>query len=218
MIAEIWSFFVKGGILMIPLLLCSIISIGIIIEKLITLRKKKILLPEVISVIESISTEKDIQLAMNVCQKHPGILSNLIKLVLTHNANNYFRMREELSDSGRQEIRVLEKGLGILETIATITPILGLLGTVFGMIKVFNVISSKGVGDPSLLSGGISEALITTAVGLSIGIPALIFYNFFTGIAENIILDMEKISNDLMKKILSFKNTDLTRSDSGDTQ
>ncbi|MDD3050210.1 MAG: MotA/TolQ/ExbB proton channel family protein [Candidatus Cloacimonetes bacterium] len=208
MILQIWTLLEKGGILMIPLFLCSVAALSIIIEKIVSLRKAKILLPEIISIIENMSSEKDIPIALSVCDKQKGILSNLIRQVLLHKGSDYIQMREELSDRGRQEIRTLEKGLDILETIATITPILGLLGTVLGMIKVFNVISAKGIGDPALLSGGISEALITTAVGLSIGIPTLIFFNYFTRKTENIILDIEKISNDLMRKILSYRQSD----------
>ncbi|MFC1897996.1 MotA/TolQ/ExbB proton channel family protein [Candidatus Cloacimonadota bacterium] len=205
MFTGIWSFLIKGGLLMIPLIICSVLSIAIIIEKFLTLKKDKVIVPEVTSVVENISSTKDIPLALKVCEKYPSVLSNLIKLVLTHKGTSYTLMREELSDSGRQEIRVLEKGLGILETIAAVAPVLGLLGTVVGMIKVFSVISVQGVGEASALSGGISEALITTAVGLSVGIPALIFYNYFTSKAEELILDIENISNTLLKKLISFR-------------
>ena len=205
MFTEIWSFLVKGGFLMIPLIICSILSLAIIIEKFITLKKNKVIVPEVTSVVENIGSTEDISLALKVCEKYPSVLSSLVKLVLNHKGSSYTLMREELSDSGRQEIRVLEKGLGILETIAAVAPVLGLLGTVVGMIKVFSVISVQGVGEASALSGGISEALITTAVGLSVGIPALIFYNYFTSKAEELILDIENISNNLLKKIISFR-------------
>ena len=208
MFTQIWLFLVKGGVLMIPLLICSILSLAIVIEKLFTLKKSKVIIPEVKSVVENISSEDDIPLALSVCSKHQGVLSNLIILVLSHKKTSHAIMREELSDSGRQEIRSLETGLGILETVAAIAPVLGLLGTVLGMIKVFSVISVQGVGEASALSGGISEALITTAVGLSVGIPALIFYNYFSSKAEALILDIENICNILLKKINSFQTKD----------
>lgn len=206
MLTEIFNFMQKGGYLMIPLAICSILSLAVIIEKIFTLRTSKVILPEIKSVINSISSEEDIKLAINVCDQHKGVLSNIMKLVLQHKGKTYLTMREELSDSGRQEVRVLEKGLIILETIAAVTPILGLLGTVVGMIKVFNVISIQGVGEASALSGGISEALITTAAGLTVGIPALIFYNYFSKKTENLILDIENISNNLLKKIIEFRS------------
>lgn len=206
MFEEIWSLFLRGGILMIPIALSSLVSLEVIIEKLITLRRKKIIIPEVKSVINSVSSEDDLSLAISVCEKHQGVLSNLMRIVLRQEGASYEHRREELSDRGRQEIRSLERGLGVLETIAAVTPILGLLGTVLGMIKVFQVISIQGVGEASALSGGISEALITTAAGLSVGIPALIFYNYFSRKAENLILDIENLSNRLLNKMEAFRN------------
>lgn len=206
MFEEIWSLFLKGGVLMIPIALSSLISLEVIIEKIITLRRNRIIIPEVKSVINSVSSEEDLPLAISVCDKHEGVLSNLMKIVLKQEGTTYEHRREELSDRGRQEIRGLERGLSILETIAAVTPILGLLGTVLGMIKVFQVISIQGVGEASALSGGISEALITTAAGLSVGIPALIFYNYFSRKAENLILDIENLSNSLLNKMEAFRN------------
>ncbi|MDA3814211.1 MAG: MotA/TolQ/ExbB proton channel family protein [Candidatus Cloacimonetes bacterium] len=206
MLIEIFEFLQKGGYLMIPLAICSVLSLAVIIDKLLNLRTKKIIVPEIKSVVTSLTSEDDITLALSVCDQHKGVLSNLMKLVLQHKGTTYLAMRNELSDNGRQEVRVLEKGLVILETIAAVTPILGLLGTVVGMIKVFNVISVQGVGEASALSGGISEALITTAAGLTVGIPALIFYNYFSKKTEDLILDIENISNNLLKKIIEFRS------------
>ncbi len=206
MFIEIFEFLQKGGYLMIPIAICSVLSLAVIIEKIINLRTKKIIVPEIKSVINSLTSEDDVTLALSVCDQHKGVLSNLMKLVLQHKGTTYLAMRDELSDNGRQEVRILEKGLVILETIAAVTPILGLLGTVVGMIKVFNVISVQGVGEASVLSGGISEALITTAAGLTVGIPALIFYNYFSKKTEDLILDIENISNNLLKKIIEFRS------------
>jgi len=207
MFLEIVEFLQKGGYLMIPIAICSVLSLAVIIEKLINLRSNKIIVPEVKSVVSSLTSEDDIKLALSVCDQHKGVLSNLMKMVLQHKGTSYLAVRDELSDNGRQEVRVLERGLVILETVAAVTPILGLLGTVVGMIKVFNVISVQGVGEASALSGGISEALISTAAGLTVGIPALIFYNYFSKKTEDIILDIENISNNLLKKIIAFRST-----------
>lgn len=205
---DIWIMLQRGGIIMVPLVLCSIISLAIIIEKIITLRKKKIINPEIVSVIENIKSNADIDLAVSICEKHKGVFSNIIQIGLNNVEKTREQVKELFIDQGRQETRALERGLGILETIAAIAPLLGLLGTVIGMIKVFNVISVQGVGQAEALSGGISEALITTVVGLSIGIPTLVFYNYFTDKAEDIILDIEKFSNDLVHRIGLFKNSD----------
>ena len=96
-------------------------------------------------------------------------------------------------------MRVLERGLVMLETIAAAAPLLGLMGTVIGMIKVFNVISQQGIGQASVLSGGISEALITTVTGLAIGIPALVAFNYFTNKAESLVMAIEKHSATLLR-------------------
>lgn len=199
------GFLDKGGILMYPLLLCSIVSIWVFIEKLITLARKRVIKPEIVDVIENIKSCEDIPLALSICEKNKGVFSNIMKVGLLNINLPHDEMKQELENQGRQEIRKLEKGMVLLETISAITPILGLLGTVIGMIKVFNVIALEGVGSASMLSGGISEALITTATGLSIGIPTLVFYNYFTQKAENLILDIEKISNEFLKKLKNFQ-------------
>lgn len=195
------TFLAKGGIIMYPLLLCSIIGLTIIVEKLFSLRRNKILIPEIISVVDNINSLQDIQLATNICKKNKGPLASIILTGLENQDQNMEEIKELINDEGRQQVRVLERGLPILETVASISPLLGLLGTVLGMIKVFTVISTKGTGQASLLAGGISEALITTATGLVIGIPLLVAFNYFTDRSENYILDIEKYSTKLLQKI-----------------
>ena len=111
------------------------------------------------------------------------------------------RATEIVEDVGRQETQKLNRGLRVLETIAAVAPLMGLLGTVLGMIKVFEVIQLYGVGQAAALSGGISEALLTTACGLFIGIPALIFYNYFANKTESLALNIEKHSIELLNKL-----------------
>ena len=131
-------------------------------------------------------------------EDHIVALSNnspLGKILATGLINrNYPReiMKESIEEVGHQVIHELERYLNTLGTIASITPLLGLLGTVIGMIKVFAAITTQGVGNPSVLAGGISEALITTAAGLSIAIPTLIFYRFFRGRVDELVLKMEE--------------------------
>jgi biopolymer transport protein ExbB len=102
-------------------------------------------------------------------------------------------MKEAIEDTGRQVVQELERFLNTLGTIASITPLLGLLGTVIGMIKVFTAITSLGVGNPTVLAGGISEALITTAAGLSVAIPSLMFYRYFRGKVDALVLKMVEV-------------------------
>jgi biopolymer transport protein ExbB len=199
--ADVVAYLSRGGIVMIPLLLCSIIGLTIVVEKSISLRKKKILIPEIISIIDSISSLEDVKLATNICEKNRGPLANIILVGLKNQILLMDDIKELTMDQGRQEVRFLERGLSVLETVAGIAPLLGLLGTVIGMIKVFNVISIQGAGQASLLAGGISEALITTATGLVIGIPMLVAFNYFANRAENFVMDIEKNTATLLQRI-----------------
>ncbi len=200
---------------MIPLILSSILVVTIIIERSFMLRKKKILIPEIINVIETIKKPEDVHLAISICQKKKGAFSNIIQLGLENKFLPKYELKELITDQGRQEVRTLEKGLVILETVAGISPLLGLLGTVIGMIQVFNVISQQGLGQTQALSGGISQALITTVVGLSIGIPSLVVYNYFTDKAENLIMDIEKFTTQLLRKLSTFQADSNAENSSG---
>ena len=201
---NVWEFLVKGGIIMIPLFLCSISALAITIERFVALRRRKVIVPEVVSVLENVKGVNDLGLAASICEKHHGPFANIIRISLENHGLPREEIKEALLDQGRQEIHHLEKGLGALETIAGIAPLLGLLGTVLGILKVFKVISVMGVGQATALAGGISEALITTIAGLFIGIPALVAYNYFTNRAETLVLEIEKYSNRLLNKIGSF--------------
>ncbi len=208
-ILEAWNFLVRGGIIMIPLGLCSLIGLAIVIEKFYSLRENKVLIPEIVSVLENIQSEKDLRLATSICEKHQGPFSNIILTVLRHAELDKEDLKELVEETGRQEVRELERGLVALETIAGVAPLLGLLGTVIGILKVFNVISEIGMGQAAALSGGLSEALITTIIGLSIGIPALVFNNYFVDKAENLILEIERYSSALILKMKAQKNSSL---------
>jgi len=197
-------FLKKGGVIIYPLILCSIICLAVVIEKLLTLRRKKVIIPEIVSLIENIKGVDDIGLALSICEKHKGPFPTIIRVGLEKRDKTKEEIKEALIDQGRQEVRHLERGLGILETVAGIAPLLGLLGTVIGILKVFNIISVMGVGQATALAGGISEALITTIVGLSIAIPAVVVFNYFSNKAENFVLEIEKHSTGLLTTLTSF--------------
>jgi len=138
---QVWLFLVKGGIIMIPLALCSILGLAIVVEKFFSLRQKKVMIPEIVSVLDNIKGSEDVGLAMSICEKYEGPFANIIRTALENRELSKDELKEALLDQGRQEVRTLERGLVVLETIAGITPLLGLLGTVIGILKVFNVIS-----------------------------------------------------------------------------
>ena len=199
-----WETILDGGVMMIPLSLCSVFVIAIIFERWYSLRRKKVIKPETISIIEKINSDEDVKMALSLCRESNDSFSNIICTALLSQKTNSEEIKELIEEQGRGEVRRLEKGLVILETIAGIAPLLGLLGTVIGMIEVFDVITVAGTAKTAALSGGISEALITTVAGLSIGILALVFFNFFTNRAENLILEIEKYSSRLLQKMKNF--------------
>jgi biopolymer transport protein ExbB len=202
---NILEFLAKGGIIMYPLFLCSIAALAVIIEKSISLRRRQVIVPEVVSVLDNLKGPNDFGLAVSICEKHHGPFANIIRTSLENHALPREELKETLLDQGRQEVHQLERGLGVLETVAGIAPLLGLLGTVLGILKVFEVISVMGVGQATALAGGISEALITTIAGLFIGIPALVAYNYFAHRAEGLVLEIEKYSNRLLNKISALQ-------------
>jgi len=201
---NVMIFLSKGGIIMYPLLLASVIALAIVIEKSISMRRKKIVIPEITSILDNIKSREDIGLAVAICEKHKGPFASIIKAGLENNDLPRDEIKEILVENGKQEVHKIGKGLSLLETIGGIAPLLGLLGTVIGILKVFNVIQMMGVGQAPAMAGGISEALITTIAGLSIGIPAVVAYNYFISKSEGLILEMEKYSSRLLNRISSF--------------
>jgi biopolymer transport protein ExbB len=200
-----WETIVQGGVLMVPLAACSVLALWVVVDRAFHLRASRVMEPEIVGVIDSLEEPGDIPLARSICDRHPGPFAAIVRVALDNRERPREELRELIEDQGRQEVARLERGLGLLETVAGIAPLLGLLGTVFGMIQVFEVVSQQGVGQAQSLSGGISQALITTAAGLSIGIPALVGYNYFVGKAERLVLDMEGHTNRLVQKILRFQ-------------
>ena len=197
----IYDTLAKGGIMMIPLLLTSIIGLAVFIERAFYLRRKNILHPDDILLLRSSRSVKDVEEFLTRAKLNDGPLSNIVRVALSGKNKSREVLKEAIADQGRYETRNMERALVILETIAGIAPLMGLLGTVLGMIKVFQVISMEGLGQTQHLAGGISEALITTVVGLIIAIPSLVAYNFFTHRVEDLVLDIEKYSAEVVEKL-----------------
>lgn len=196
-----WAIFLKGGPIMIPLTLLSVLGVSVVIEKLINLRTPKVLQKEIINCIESLNSPMDIPMAIKICERHNTPLANIVRAGLLEAQTPQSELRQVMEDVGRREAKRLERYLVVLETVAAASPLLGLLGTVLGMIKVFSVISVAGVGEAGLLSGGIAQALITTAFGLSIGVPALVAYNFFDSRVDNLVIKIEGVVHVLLKQL-----------------
>ncbi|MDP7537346.1 MAG: MotA/TolQ/ExbB proton channel family protein [Methylococcales bacterium] len=196
-----FEFFEKGGLMLLPIVLCSIVALGIIVERFWSLKRNKILPPDLVPQVWKLSREEKLD-AMAI--RHLKVGSPLGAILAAGLSNSRFGreiMKESIEEVGRQVAHDLERYLTTLGTISAITPLLGLLGTVVGMIKVFAAIMSQGVGDPSVLAGGISEALITTAAGLAVAIPSLMFHRYFEGRVDDLVLNMEEESLKLIEMI-----------------
>jgi len=199
--SNIWEMILRGGIIMVPLFFTSILGLAVVIERGFFLRRRRIIRPEVLDLVGRIEKSEDTEKAMYGLSQKKGPFLNIVRTGLENRGRSKEEIKEAILDQGRQEARTLERGLVVLETVAGISPLLGLLGTVLGMIKVFRVISEQGLGQTQSLSGGISQALITTVVGLSIAIPALVAYNYFNHKVEDLVLEIEKHSATLLKKL-----------------
>ena len=189
-----FEFLARGGVLMIPLGICSILALAIILERTLNLRTKKIIQLDILQQVRDLVAENQVSDAMALCRRYPSVMGRILLVTIANHDREREELRSVVEDAGRQEVTTLDRNLGTLGTIAAISPLLGLTGTVFGMIRTFAIISEKGIAHPSQLAGGISEALITTATGLVVAIPTLIFYNYFTNKADRLILEIEKHS------------------------
>ncbi|MEW5692680.1 MAG: MotA/TolQ/ExbB proton channel family protein [Candidatus Hydrogenedentota bacterium] len=196
-----FEWFRLGGICMYPLLICSILALAIVIEKYISLRRKKVFPPEILTFISTMRGMEDINILKEIINNNHCCLSNILNVAIEECDSSPDLSREYIEEQARREVASLERGLGLLETIATAAPLLGLLGTVLGLQKVYTEIAAGGIGDPSRLSGGIYEALITTVFGLAIGIPSLVFYNYFESRVSIIVLEMEKCSSTVLRRL-----------------
>lgn len=184
--------FKAGGLLMLPLFICSVIAIAIIAERFWSLRTKRIAPEGLVKQIWQWLRYNQIDgQRIKTIQKESALGQVLAAGLINRNHSREIT-KESIEDVGRHVTQSLERNLNTLGTIAAISPLLGLLGTVVGMIKVFAVITTEGVGNPETLAGGISEALITTAAGLVIAIPSLIFYRYFRGKINQLVVDMEE--------------------------
>jgi len=209
---SILQILIKGGFIMIFLALCSIIALAILFERLIALRKIKINTRTFVLQVKNMLLRNRVDDAIDLAKATPGPIAKItIAGLAKHN-----RPREEIKDAieaaAQSEVYHLERNLGVLGTIAAIAPLIGFLGTVTGMIKAFMQVQSLGGAvDASVLAGGIWEALITTAAGLSVGIPALIFYNWLQAKVEHHVFEMQESSNELMDTLLEREYTNENR-------
>lgn len=187
-----WEIIRAGGPLMWPILLCSVVGVAIVVERLWTLSPRRVNPAELTDRIWKLVQTRTLTDRHVEALEQNSPLGRVLASGLANRDRGRDIMKEVIEDTGRHVVHELERFLDALGTIAAITPLLGLLGTVTGMISAFEAITAQGVGDPQVLSGGIGEALITTATGLIVAIPALIAHRYLRGRVDRLVIDMEK--------------------------
>ncbi|MBS0387153.1 MAG: MotA/TolQ/ExbB proton channel family protein [Proteobacteria bacterium] len=187
-----WEIVRAGGWMMGPIILFSIIAAAIILERLWTLQDRRVLPPDLTKRVWQLveSNQVNEQVIDALAQNSP--LGKVLAAGLANRHRTREALNERLQDAGRHVVHELERFINTLGTIAGVAPLLGLLGTVGGIIKAFNAINAGGMGDPRMLSGGIAQALVTTAAGLCVAIPALIGYRYLRGRIDRIVIEIEK--------------------------
>lgn len=202
---------IKGGPIMYPIILCSIIALAIVVERVFHLYRARIDTKKFMDEIADKLRRNKVMESVEMCENTPGPIAHILKAgILKHNRPKE-EIKETIEEAGLYEVPRLEKNLPILSTIAHITPLLGLLGTVCGMVQAFQIIQEKSTSlhpvSPGDLAGGIWQALITTVVGLSIAIPTYVAYNYLVNKVDGFVLDMERSTTDLIN-ILTQRGTD----------
>lgn len=195
---------------MLPIILCSVVAAAIIAERMWSLQRKRVLPADLAEKVWFWAKNNKLDDNHLRALQTSSPLGQVLAAGLVNRDEHRDLIKESIEDTGRHVVHDLERYLNSLGTIAAITPLLGLLGTVIGMVKVFAAITSHGVGNPAVLAGGISEALITTAAGLSVAIPALIGYRYLRGRVDSLVVNMEKEAMKLLESIHAERATSQT--------
>lgn len=188
-----WELFIKGGPMMWPLLACSVIALAIIIERLFALRQNKIIPRDLVEEVERLTRMGRLDDIEKLIRRNSSPICPVIMVAIKNAGMRREIIKDYMEEAGATEAYAIDRYIEVLGIIATISPLLGLLGTVSGMITSFHAVGSEGPVS-QMLSAGISEALITTATGLSIGIPVYICYRFFIARSDYLLMEMEKTS------------------------
>jgi len=181
-----------GGWVMLPIILCSIVATAIVAERFWTLRRRRVAPHNLVVQVWNLARSGRLNEERVRALRRSSPLGRILAAGLVNADQERALMKESIEDAGRHVVLELERYLNTLGTIAAISPLLGLFGTVLGMIKVFATINAQGVGDATALAGGISEALITTAGGLAVAIPTVILYRYLRGRVDLLVIRMEQ--------------------------
>jgi biopolymer transport protein ExbB len=195
------AYILAGGPIGFVILFCSFVSLALIIEHIVNIKRDKIVPPQLIDEIEGMFENEEYQEALELCEAEPNFLTNVLAAALPKINSGFETMKMAMDDVGEEEAIKLQQKIGYLSLIGNIAPMLGLFGTVTGMISAFQTIAQKGASvTPADLAGGISQALVTTFLGLFVAIPSMIAYFFFRNKVVRITLEIGAIADDLVER------------------
>lgn len=199
----------QGGVTIIPLVICSIVSVAVSLERVIYLKRAKANNYNLIKQVKLVLKKGKISKAKELIKEAKGPIASMLLYGLKHHGKSKYEIRDNLELAGQNELKRLEKRLRVLEFIATVAPLLGLLGTVIGIIQSFSILEgAQGLASPQALSSGISEALISTAAGLVVAIPTMLMYSYLTSLVERRTMEMNRWFMDVVD-ILSREGQDV---------
>lgn len=199
------DYLLAGGPVMIPIGLSSIVAVATFLERLWSLRREAVLPQGFMVELDDLIKQRRWADALTACRKRDVAVARLFQVALDVRDQPRAVVKERLEEVGRREVAELERSIPVLGTIASITPLLGLLGTVGGMILTFEVIEAKGVNDVADLAGGISQALITTFAGLTVAIPAVVANRYLLARVDSLLVDLEEASLGLVQRLEDLK-------------
>ena len=203
---ETFAMLKQGGWVMLPLGLCSIVALAIIIERAFALRRAHVLKAGLLRLAEAVSGRESVGPFLDIVRNTPGPLARILEEAVATRDLEYLQAFERVNAAGRMQMLRLERGLTLLEIVAGVSPLLGLLGTVLGMVTVFGVITQEGLGDPHVLSDGIAKALITTVAGLSVAIPSLACHSLFSKRVDDLAMEMQNHATTLLLRLHSGRS------------
>lgn len=201
---NLWEILQQGGPLMIPIAICSLILVAFVLERTISLRRGRVIPgPFTKRFLKQLSDgDLDRDTALKLCEENGSPVADVLAGAVRKWGRPAVEVEQAIIDAGERSTNGLRKYLRVINGVATVTPLLGLLGTVVGMIRAFNnIATADALGRPELLAGGISQALLTTAFGLSVAIPALIFYLFFVSRVDQLIIEIDAIGQEVVNTI-----------------
>jgi biopolymer transport protein ExbB len=190
---------IKGGWLMAPISLCSVLTVALFFERLFSLRISKIIPEKFLIEAEDLIKRKEFNTAKTLCKTNNSSIANIILVILENISNEKDVLKEKIEEAGKREAIRLSKYIGLLQAITAIAPLLGFLGTVFGMIQVFMQMEMEGSANIKFLAGGIYVALITTAAGLLVAIPTFIIMKYFEGRIDRLVNNLEEQAINFME-------------------